>query len=76
MAVPQQYLSSLSVGTFDWSTWIQGSMLELEPSIVDTNQVAWANWEGFVDDLYGPGDLMQGQEYGLPAIPNPLFPQP
>jgi hypothetical protein len=74
--VPQQYFSSSPTGTFDWNTWFQGSGPGLELDLTDTNQVAWANWQGFVDDLYGPGVVMEGQEYGLPASSNSWFPQP
>jgi hypothetical protein len=57
--VPQQYLPSSSAPTFDWDTWLQPNAPEFELDLADTNYVAWANWEGFVEDLYGPGDLMQ-----------------
>lgn len=74
--VPKQYMSSASAETFDWNTWFPGSGSEFELGMNETNQIAWANWEGFVDDLYGPGDVMQGQEYGLPAPFSRWFPDP
>lgn len=73
---PRQGFSSPNPGTFDWSTWFQDSVPELETGPMDTNQVAWANWEGFVEDLHGPGDFMQGQEHTLPALANLRFPPP
>ena len=66
MTAPQQYFPS-SAPTFDWSAWFQTDGSGFEPDLGDTNQVAWANWEGFVEDLYRPEDLMQGQEDGLEA---------
>jgi hypothetical protein len=74
--VPKPYIFSASAETFDWNTWFQGSGSEFELGMNETNQIAWANWEGFVDDLYGPGDVMQGQEYGLPAPFSHWFPDP
>jgi hypothetical protein len=65
--VPQQFMSSASAETFDWSSWFQGSGSEFELGATNTNQGAWANWEGFVEDLHGPGDMTQGQEYGFTA---------
>ena len=71
---PQQYLSPSSAPAFDWSTWFQtdGSELDLNPA--DAGQVAWANWEGFVEDLNASGDLMQGQEDNLPAPSTVWYP--
>ena len=63
--MPQQDMSLASAETFDWSSLFQGSGSEFELGATNTNPVAWANWKGFVDDLYGPGDMMQGQEYGF-----------
>jgi len=61
VTIPQQYFASLSEPTLDWNAMVQGteSGFELDPA--DANQGAWANWEVFVEDLYGPVDLMQEQ---------------
>jgi hypothetical protein len=73
--VPQQYISSASAETFDWNAWFQASGSGFELGMNGTNQGAWTNWEGFVEDLYGPGDVMQDQEYGLPAPFSRWFPE-
>jgi hypothetical protein len=73
--VPQPYFPSLTAETFDWNAWFEGGAPGLDLDLAGTSQVAWANWEGFVEDLYGPGDLMEGQESGLSAPPNRWFPQ-
>jgi hypothetical protein len=74
--VRQQYFPSLPAGTFDWNAWFQGGVPGLDLDLGDTSQVAWANWEGFVEDLYGLGDLMDGQEYALSAPSSHCFPRP
>jgi hypothetical protein len=33
----------------------------------DLNQMAWTNWENFIDDFQADGGLLSGQEYGLPS---------
>ena len=71
---PQQDFPSSSTPAFDWNGWMQPDGSGLELDLGDTNQMAWANWEGFVDDLYGPVDLMQGQEDGFPAPSNVWYP--
>ena len=73
IATRQDFPSS-SAPAFDWNSWLQPDGLGVEMNLGDTNQMAWTNWEGFVDDLYGPVDLMQGQEDGFPAPSNVWYP--
>jgi hypothetical protein len=59
VAIPQQYIASLSEQTLDWNAMFQGTESGFELDLVDANQRVWANWEVFVEDLYGLTDLMQ-----------------
>jgi hypothetical protein len=61
VTTPQQYFTSLSEPTLDWNAMFQGTESRFEFDPADANQGAWANWEVFVEDLYGPGGLMQEQ---------------
>ena len=61
VAIPQQYFASLAEPTLDWNAMFQGAESGFELDLADANQGAWANWEVFVEDLYGPVDLMQEQ---------------
>jgi hypothetical protein len=61
VTIPHQYFTSLSEPTLHWNAMFQGTESGFELDLADANQGAWANWEVFVEDLYGPADLMQEQ---------------
>jgi hypothetical protein len=61
VATPPQFFASVSEPTLDWNAMFRGTESGFELDLADANQGAWANWEVFVEDLYGPADLMQEQ---------------
>lgn len=55
--------SMSSPAPFDWDPWLAAASTSMEPSMQsqnhdDTNQMAWTNWENFVDDFEGQDEVM------------------
>lgn len=57
----------MSVG---WDQWTAAGPSGRMEDDRDLNQMAWTNWENFIDDLRADGGLLSGQEYGLPPLFN------
>jgi hypothetical protein len=63
----QQGVNTTGLMSVGWDPWaVAGPLGEMEDNH-DLNQMAWTNWENFIDDFQADGGLLSGQEYGLPS---------
>jgi hypothetical protein len=63
----QQGVNTTGLMSVGWDPWaVAGPSGEMEDHH-DLNQMAWTNWENFIDEFQADGGLLSGQEYGLPS---------
>ena len=52
----------------DWDPWVATEPSDQTHYDNDLNQIAWTNWESFVDDFQASGDGLSGRENGIPPL--------
>ena len=58
-----------SVGWDPWAATVPSGQLNYSS---DLNQIAWTNWETFIDELQTDGSFLPGETFGIPPLFNML----
>lgn len=68
----QQAIPIATSEPFDWDPWLTAATATTTQSQYNTNMndLAWTNWEDFIDDLQGQGDALAGLNAFTPEHPS------
>ncbi len=63
---PQLYATSTKLAPINWDPWLATGPADQLDYDSELNQMAWTNWETFIDDFQANGDSMPTQENAMP----------
>jgi hypothetical protein len=62
----QQSVNTTELLSVSWDPWPATGLSGGMDYNQDLNQIAWTNWESFIDDLRADEDFLSGRECGMP----------
>ena len=64
----QQPGTSSEQRSINWDQWLATGGADSMDYNDEMNQMAWTNWETFIDDFHVSADFLPGQEGGIPSF--------
>ena len=63
----QESVPAIQSTFMSWDPWHVMRSVDQDESNNELDQMAWTNWEGFIDDFHANGDFLPGVENALPT---------